>query len=95
VLILGSGNVVHNLRRLDRSSPDGGFDWARRFGDDATALLATRPASAADLQHHADYRAAVPTTDHFIPILYIAGSGRMPRAQCSTPSRRLRSAACR
>jgi 4,5-DOPA dioxygenase extradiol len=73
VLILGSGNVVHNLGRLDWGSPDGAFDWARRFGEDATEILRTGPGGITALASHADYEAAVPITDHFAPILYLAG----------------------
>jgi 4,5-DOPA dioxygenase extradiol len=73
VLVLGSGNVVHNLRRLDWGSPDGAFDWARRFGDKVTEVLASRPADLAQLEGHPDYPAAVPILDHFAPALYLAG----------------------
>ena len=73
VLILGSGNVVHNLRRLNWRNLDSGEDWAYRFDDAASSLLAERPGDIANLQEHPDYAAAVPTPDHFLPLLYIAG----------------------
>lgn len=73
VLILGSGNAVHNLRRLNWRNLDSGEDWAYRFDDAAAALLAERPADIAELQEHPDYALAVPTPDHFLPLLYIAG----------------------
>jgi 4,5-DOPA dioxygenase extradiol len=73
VLIIGSGNVVHNLRRIDWNKPDGGFDWAHRFDDAAREHLTTSPAGIIDLRDHSDFHDAVPTPDHFIPLLYIAG----------------------
>jgi 4,5-DOPA dioxygenase extradiol len=73
VLIIGSGNVVHNLRRVDWSQPEGGYDWARRFDSAARAHMTTSPADAVALQDHADFANAVPTAEHFLPLLYIAG----------------------
>jgi len=73
VLIIGSGNVVHNLRAIDWDKRDAGFDWAHRFDDAARAILTERPAEIASLRDHADFSRAVPTPDHFIPLLYIAG----------------------
>jgi 4,5-DOPA dioxygenase extradiol len=73
VLIVGSGNVVHNLPGVDWGSPDTGFDWARRFDEDARALLASAPGDVAGLGSHAEYQRAAPTPDHFIPLLYLAG----------------------
>ena len=73
ILILGSGNVVHNLRRLDWNNPDAAFDWAERFDEAVVEQLAKDPADILKLQEHPDYALAVPTPDHFIPLLYLAG----------------------
>ncbi|MGA3183271.1 MAG: 4,5-DOPA dioxygenase extradiol [Candidatus Dormibacteria bacterium] len=73
ILIIGSGNVVHNLRRIDWDQPDGGFDWAHRFDDAAREHLTTSPAGIIGLRDHPDFHDAVPTPDHFIPLLYFAG----------------------
>lgn len=73
VLIVGSGNVVHNLRRMDGAYEQTGFDWAQRFDRDARALLTESPQDFLDLERHADYALAVPTPDHFLPAAFIAG----------------------
>jgi len=82
VLILGSGNVVHNLRALSWGTPDEGFDWAQRFDDDARALLQNDPSHLGDLAQSDDYRLAVPTPDHFLPLAYLAG---LASVSASTP----------
>jgi 4,5-DOPA dioxygenase extradiol len=73
VLILGSGNVVHNLRAIDWQAQERGFDWAQRFDDDTRALLMRDPSSIGNLTQSDDYRLAVPTPDHFLPLAYLAG----------------------
>jgi 4,5-DOPA dioxygenase extradiol len=73
ILILASGNVVHNLRRVQWDKPDSAFDWAERFDDAAAEQLETAPGDVLRLVDHPDYELAVPTPDHFIPLLYIAG----------------------
>jgi 4,5-DOPA dioxygenase extradiol len=73
VLIIGSGNVVHNLRRIDWGHPDAAFDWARSFDDAARAIMTTAPGSISALADHDAFELAAPTPDHLIPLLYIAG----------------------
>ncbi len=76
VLIIGSGNVVHNLREVDWSVPEQGEPWAHRFDEAARDLMGSSPADAAALQTHPDFHRAAPTPDHFIPMLYLAGLAR-------------------
>ena len=73
ILIVASGNVVHNLRRIEWSRPDGGLDWAHRFDDAAREHMTTSPAAVLGLRDHTDFPNAVPTPDHFLPLLYLAG----------------------
>jgi 4,5-DOPA dioxygenase extradiol len=73
VLVLGSGNVVHNLRRLDWSSPEVGYDWAQRFDTEARQRMLDDPASVVEMRDHPDWSNAVPTPDHFLPFAYLAG----------------------
>ena len=73
ILILGSGNVVHNLRLIDWSHTDGSFDWARRFDEKVTAIMTSAPGDILSIVEDPDHQMAAPTPDHFIPLLYIAG----------------------
>ncbi len=72
VLVLASGNVVHNLGLMDGARPDGGFDWAERFDEAAKTLVVDAPGDVLKLAEHPDYRLAVPTPDHFVPLVYFA-----------------------
>jgi 4,5-DOPA dioxygenase extradiol len=77
VLILGSGNVVHNLGRMDWGRPDAAHDWATRFNKAAKQALqaedmTTLAAWAFPDKTLSDARMAVPTPEHYLPLLYIA-----------------------
>lgn len=87
VLILGSGNVVHNLARIEWGNTTGGTDWAQRFDDDAVRLMLDQPASVTSLSNHPDWHLAVPTPDHFAPLLYVAGIADATSARVSTFAR--------
>ncbi|HET9601618.1 MAG TPA: 4,5-DOPA dioxygenase extradiol [Acidimicrobiales bacterium] len=74
VLIMASGNTVHHLGRIDWSRADAGYDWAQRFGRAVAACLTDGdPSDVARLDSHPDYPSAVPTPDHFLPVVYLAG----------------------
>ena len=84
VLILGSGNVVHNLRLIDFNAPGQGTDWAHRFDDDVAAVMTTDAAQLGRASEHRDYRLAVPTPDHFLPLAYVAGLSAAANAPTTT-----------
>ena len=73
VLVLASGNVVHNLRRIDWERPDAGTDWSVEFDGAATELMRARPGDIAELLEHPHHDLAAPTPDHLLPLFYIAG----------------------
>lgn len=81
VLVIGSGNIVHNLRMVDWQNFDKdnhGFDWAREArdwvnthimdGDFAPLLAYEKQGKAMQL--------AVPTPDHYLPLIYALGLSR-------------------
>ena len=78
ILIIGSGNIVHNLRMIDWANFDKdnyGFDWAIEArekinkniidGDFANLINYQKQGKAFDL--------AIPTPDHYLPLLYTLG----------------------
>jgi 4,5-DOPA dioxygenase extradiol len=76
ILIIGSGNLVHNLRLYDwgRTST-APYDWASRFEQQARELMV-----ANDVGPLIDYeslgpdvRLSIPTPEHYLPLLYVLG----------------------
>jgi 4,5-DOPA dioxygenase extradiol len=82
VLVVASGNVVHNLRLVDPSYGEMGTDAAMRFDEEARRYMTDTPGAVLDLARHKDVAFAVPTPDHFIPLLYLAGLARDAGRPC-------------
>ncbi len=77
VLILGSGNIVHNLRRIDWNNPSGAYDWAVEFDAKVTAAVEAHDADTlAQPQKWGETLLATahPSLEHYLPLLYCMGS---------------------
>lgn len=75
VLILGSGNIVHNLRLLDMRKRDSGFDWAEEANAEISRWIMEQEHQKlinAEASGEA-FRLAIPTNEHYLPLLYILG----------------------
>ena len=77
VLIVGSGNVVHNLRTIGWGGV-APYDWAVRFNDYVRDALTTGHYDRLIAYEQAgpDARMAVPTAEHYLPLLYVLGAQR-------------------
>ena len=87
VLIVGSGNLVHNLHAYawGRHMPDP-YDWALRFEGEARQMML-----AGEVQPLIDYeklgrdaRLSIPTPDHYLPLLYVVAT-RQPGDMVTFP----------
>jgi 4,5-DOPA dioxygenase extradiol len=73
VLILGSGNIVHNLRQIDWKKPDHGHEWAEEANDQIKRLIISGDylkLTNYDLLGKA-IQLSIATPEHFLPLLYI------------------------
>src|SRR5690606_8315915 len=87
ILVMGSGNIVHNLHTYawgkHAAEP---FDWAIRFEDRAREMLMSgnhRPLVNYE-ELGRDAVMSVPTPDHYLPLLYVMGA-RQPGDEVSFP----------
>jgi 4,5-DOPA dioxygenase extradiol len=73
VLIVGSGNVVHNLGRIQWAEGAKPYDWAVRFNDAVRGyLFAHEHGPLIDyMSLGEDARLSVPTPEHYLPLLYV------------------------
>jgi len=75
VLIIGSGNIVHNLRLLDWNNKNGGFDWAEEINEKIKKLILEE--NHKELINYISLgnaaKLAAPTPEHYLPLLYILG----------------------
>lgn len=78
VLIMGSGNITHNLRYAMTSAARGDLstpDWAENFDADVARALEQHDGPyLADAVTNANGRMSHPTQDHYLPLLYAVGA---------------------
>jgi 4,5-DOPA dioxygenase extradiol len=79
VLIMGSGNLVHNLHAYSWGNrAQGPYDWAARFEQQARTLLSTHDfAPVVDYESLGrDAMLSAPTPEHYLPLIYVLAQYR-------------------
>ena len=79
MLIVASGNTVHNLSAVQWQAPEGhAYDWAVSFDEwTAQQILSGNAQALTQFQtEHPAARQAHPGHDHFLPLLYAVGAAR-------------------
>ena len=73
VLIIGSGNIVHNLRAVDWHNASGGFEWAEEANSQIRQWIAEKNHNELTniTQRGGIYRMVIPTAEHYLPLLYV------------------------
>lgn len=75
VLIIGSGNIVHNLGIIDWQNQDQGYDWAVEANNTMKSLITK--GDYAPLINYTSmgkaFQLSIPTPEHFLPMLYTLG----------------------
>lgn len=77
VMIIGSGDIVHNLRMYRwGSTGSDGYDWAQRLeARIRTAIISRDHQPLIDWESFGpDARLAIPTPEHYLPLLYVLGA---------------------
>tara|TARA_R110002033_G_scaffold90703_2_gene140548 strand:+ start:2960 stop:3775 length:816 start_codon:yes stop_codon:yes gene_type:complete len=76
ILIAGSGNIVHNLGVLQWNDAAQPYPWAVRFNDYVKKqIIDDRPEGLFNVREiNDDARLAVPSEDHYWPLLYVLGT---------------------
>jgi 4,5-DOPA dioxygenase extradiol len=64
---------VHNLRQINWRLKEQGFDWANDFDANVKKQMVENPENLMDIMRHPKYSSAVPTPEHFLPLVYLAG----------------------
>ena len=87
VLILGSGNVVHNLGLIKWSAGASAYPWAESFNDQLRGALGRGDHDFAIRYEQAAEAAAlsIPTPEHYLPLLYVLGA-QGPQEAISFPT---------
>ncbi|MFZ4543426.1 MAG: 4,5-DOPA dioxygenase extradiol [Saprospiraceae bacterium] len=73
ILIVGSGNIVHNLGRLNWQQPNVAFDWATEANTGLKQMILDQKFERLAMYKSmgSAYQMAIPTAEHYLPLLYV------------------------